>query len=115
MSPDMKRTPTWLACLPCLVLVLGSCRGGQDNGQSHADGRTTPTTVPVTAPDLIPSPSTTPSPEPPAEATPAGPDITVTATEYAFDAPRLVTGGVVNLTLRNAGRERHEALIVKVP
>ncbi|MDQ1488261.1 MAG: hypothetical protein QOJ23_775 [Actinomycetota bacterium] len=111
MRPDMKWTPAWLACL---VLVLGSCSGGRDNAQSRADGKTAPTTVPVTAPDLLTTTSTTPSPEPPADATPAGPDITVTATEYAFDAPRLVTGGVVNLTLRNAGRERHEALIVKV-
>jgi hypothetical protein len=97
----MKRTPAWLACL---VLILGSCSGSGGKGDTQSQGGA----------DLPSTASTAKQADPPADATPSGPDFTVTATEYAFDAPRVVRGGVVNLTFKNAGKERHEALIVKV-
>jgi hypothetical protein len=92
--------------LACLVLTLGAC--SSESGNNAGSGEA------AAANGLLQSTSTTRASEPPADATPAGPDFTVTATEYAFDAPRVVTGGVVNLTFRNAGKLRHEALIVKV-
>jgi len=101
-----------VALLACVVLVLGACSGAgtaksSDNGKGAGSAA-------AAANDLLPSSSTTTATDPPADATPSGPDFTVTATEYAFAAPPVVTGGVVNLTFQNAGKERHEALIVKV-
>jgi plastocyanin len=97
-----------LASLASLVLILGSCSGGDAKSTKSSDAAT------AAGNDVLQSTSTTTATEPPADAAPAGPDFTVTATEYAFDAPRVVTGGIVNLTFKNAGKQRHEALIVKV-
>ena len=40
--------------------------------------------------------------------------ITVTATEYAFSAPDTVRPGLVTLRLANAGREPHQAGVVRI-
>jgi hypothetical protein len=39
---------------------------------------------------------------------------TVTATEYSFDVPPTLTGGVVTMTLSNAGQKDHEGLFLRV-
>ena len=40
--------------------------------------------------------------------------ITITATEYAFSAPDTVRPGLVTLRLANAGREPHQAGVVRI-
>jgi hypothetical protein len=99
----MKRP---LALLACILLIFGACSSDDDDraGGTEAGGKVE--TASTTAP--------TATTVPPVDVAPVGPDITVTASEYAFEAPRVVYGGVVNLTFRNAGKLRHEALIVKV-
>lgn len=57
--------------------------------------------------------NTTQSSEPPTSAAPSG-DFTITASEYRFDAPQTVLGGVVKLTLKNAGTKAHEGVFVRV-
>lgn len=39
---------------------------------------------------------------------------TVTAKEYSFDVPPTLTGGVVTMTLSNAGQKDHEGLFLRV-
>jgi hypothetical protein len=43
------------------------------------------------------------------------PSHTITATDYEFDVPEELTGGVVELTLENEGDEVHEAFMVTLP
>jgi hypothetical protein len=57
--------------------------------------------------------NTTQSSEPPTSATPSG-DFTISASEYRFDAPQTVLGGVVKLTLKNTGSKAHEGAFVRV-
>ena len=40
--------------------------------------------------------------------------LTVTAREYSFDVPATLTGGVVTMTLSNAGQRDHEGLFLRV-
>jgi hypothetical protein len=47
-----------------------------------------------------------------AAAPPFAPSVTVTATDYGFDVPPEIEGGVVRVTLQNNGAMRHEAVIV---
>src|SRR5258708_33549379 len=96
-----------VALMACVVLVLGACSGAgtaksSDNGKGAGSAA-------AAANDLLPSASTTTATDPPADATPSGPDFTVTATEYAFVAPPVVTGGGVDVTLQNHRQERPEA------
>ncbi|MDP9023144.1 MAG: hypothetical protein M3N57_10735 [Actinomycetota bacterium] len=59
--------------------------------------------------DEAPSPGGTP-------ATPAEGEreFTITATDYAFDLPTTLRGGVVTATLQNDGEQPHEAVFVRV-
>ena len=52
------------------------------------------------------------SPAAGATATVAPPVITITAKDYAYDAPDTVVGGVVNITLVNQGPELHHVQLV---
>jgi uncharacterized cupredoxin-like copper-binding protein len=75
-----------------IALVVGVTAGcGSDSG-NKADQPTTTTTA---APG-------------------AAGAVRVTATEYSFDAPAQVSGGLVDLTLTNTGKEAHEAIAVQL-
>jgi len=81
-------------------LTVAACRGGRH----PASGR--PTTSSTGAPNTI---STGPGPAA-AQAT----EVAVTATEYSYAAPAEVRGGLVRLTVANAGRENHQALALRL-
>ena len=44
----------------------------------------------------------------------SGGDVKVVAKEFAFDAPAQISGGLVNLTVENPGKEHHQAVAVKL-
>lgn len=44
----------------------------------------------------------------------SGDGLTITATEYNFDVPDEIAGGIVEVTLDNQGKQRHEAQFVRV-
>lgn len=44
----------------------------------------------------------------------AGDGLTITATEYEFDLPDEIAGGIVEVTLDNQGEQRHEAQFIRV-
>ena len=44
----------------------------------------------------------------------AGDGLTITATEYEFDVPDEIEGGIVEVTLDNQGEQRHEAQFIRV-
>jgi hypothetical protein len=75
------------------VVGLVGCGGGSGPGRDDeaADGLVSTTT---TAP------------------APVAPSVIVTATEYGFDVPPEIEGGVVRMTFENGGRLKHSALIV---
>lgn len=50
----------------------------------------------------------------PAAAQAAIPTVTITAREYAFDLPETVPGGLVALTIRNAGNAPHAAQLLRL-
>src|SRR4051812_31115016 len=41
-------------------------------------------------------------------------ELTITGNEFSYDAPATITGGLVNLTFKNAGQQHHEAIAVKL-
>jgi uncharacterized cupredoxin-like copper-binding protein len=43
-----------------------------------------------------------------------GTAVAVQATEYSYTAPATVTGGLVNLSVQNAGKEDHQALAIRI-
>src|SRR5687767_14697131 len=43
-----------------------------------------------------------------------GDGLTITATEYEFDLPEEIAGGVVEVTLDNQGEQTHEAQFIRV-
>ena len=88
----MGRRPSILGCLPLAVALLaaGCSGGGESGGDDRAATSTTTTTAPV----------------------PAVPSVSVTAREYGFEVPPLIEGGVIRMTVENAGKLTHEAVIV---
>src|SRR5688500_1885592 len=95
-TPVMRQRPLTLRGVLAVALValgLAGCGGGGSGaGEEEADGivSTTTTTAPV----------------------PVAPSVTVAASEYAFDVPPEIEGGVVRMTFQNDGRLKHSALIV---
>src|SRR5574341_1140316 len=53
-------------------------------------------------------------PPPPPAAPPAPPVVTITATEYAFQAPDTITAGLTTIRLIPAGKELHHAVLIKI-
>lgn len=74
-----------------LAGVVAACSGDatEDSGEEAASSTTTTTTF-----------------EPPV------PGVAVTAREYGFEVPPVLEGGVIRMTMKNAGRRTHEAVIV---
>lgn len=91
----MRQRPLTLRGVLAVALValgLAGCGGGGSGPDEEADGivSTTTTTAPA----------------------PVAPSVIVTASEYGFDAPPEIEGGVVRMTFQNDGRLKHSALIV---
>jgi hypothetical protein len=76
-----------------------------------ASPATAPVTSPVASPAASPqaSPSASPSPSPSAARV-----VTIEATDFAFNAPDIIPGGLVTLQLRNSGREPHHAQLMRL-
>jgi uncharacterized cupredoxin-like copper-binding protein len=47
------------------------------------------------------------------ERVPAGPELRITSDEYGYRMPDSVAAGLVHITLRNSGRDIHEAILVR--
>jgi hypothetical protein len=90
-----------LALLPLLLAGLAAC-GGDDDDDDDTSADVTTTVADDTD-------DTTEDTEPGAEG-----EYTITATDYEFDVPDEITGGVVTITLENEGEHAHEAAFIKV-
>ena len=66
-----------------------------------------PAASPAASPQASPSPSPSPSPS-------AARVVTIEATDYAFNAPDIIPGGLVTLQLRNTGSEPHHAQLMRL-
>jgi hypothetical protein len=89
-----RRPLTLIALLAALLTVAGpGCSGGGGKNGSE-EGKAGSVATTTDAPLVTP------------------PSVTVTATEYAFDLPAEIEGGVVRMTLQNNGKVKHEAVIV---
>jgi hypothetical protein len=84
-----------LTILPAVLALAAAVAGCSGGGKTKAAAKGGGTAA---------SPTTTPGPP--------SPGVTVTAREYAFDAPSEIEGGVVRLTLKNDGKLKHEAVVV---
>jgi len=78
------------------ALALGAIACGDDDGDGDGE-----------------EPTATAGAEPTAGETPsaAGGELEIRATEYQFQAPASISGGLTHITLNNAGGEDHQALL----
>jgi hypothetical protein len=90
-----------LLLLPLLLVGVAACGGDDDDDDTSSDDVTT--TVADDTDD------TTEDTEPGDEG-----ELTITATDYEFDAPDEITGGVATITLENEGEQAHEAAFIKL-
>lgn len=81
----MKRL---LAVLGAVAILAGAC-GGDDNNDTQTQGGQE-------------KPAAAPS------------DFTVSGTEYAYDGPSEISGGVVTMTFENKGKLKHEAVLLGI-
>ena len=84
-----------LALLAALALALAMVACGDSNGDTEED----------------PAAQEEPTE---AETTAGGGDITVTATEYAFDIPATLPAGPASFTLVNGGEQAHHLIMAKL-
>jgi hypothetical protein len=105
--------------LPALLVLAASgllmaCSGAASSSSPAS------TSAPSVAASEAPSASVEPSASGPAESPSAGASsgaaatLAVTAKEYAFDLPASVPAGVTAITMTNAGKEEHQAQLVKI-
>ena len=105
----VPRLPALLVVASGLLIV--ACSGASSSGAPASSGA--PSAPPSTAPSASAeaSASTAPSAAPSSGAAAA---LAVTGKEYAFDLPASVPAGVTAITLTNAGKEEHQAQLVKI-
>jgi hypothetical protein len=89
-----QRRLTVGGALAVVLVSLVGCGGDSGPDEEEAEGvvTTTTTTAPI----------------------PVAPSLIVTATEYGFEVPPEIEGGVVRMTFQNDGRLKHSAVIVAV-
>lgn len=105
----VPRLPTLLVVASGLLVV--ACSGSSSSASPGSS--TVPSAVPSAAPSASAGASaSTAASGAPSSAAPA--TLAVTGKEYAFDLPASAPAGVTAITLTNAGKEEHQAQLVKI-
>jgi hypothetical protein len=88
----MRRTMLFAALIG--LLLFGACGGGDDGDSSAGDDTTESTEQDAAEPEVH--------------------KVEIEAKEYSYSMPKTVTGGMVEFTLKNTGKELHIAALAKI-